>query len=123
MFDVAFEQRGLLRPLNSSELSDGTLRFLMLAAALHTPRPPSLMVMNEPETSLHPDLLPALARLFVRASESSQVWVVTHSESLVSEIEQLSDFHPIYLEKVCGQTVLQGQNLLDIPTWRWPDNV
>ncbi len=44
----------LLRPLSMAELSDGTLRFLLLAAALHTPRPPPLLVLNEPETSLHP---------------------------------------------------------------------
>ncbi|KRP58087.1 hypothetical protein TU79_21505 [Pseudomonas trivialis] len=42
-------------------MSDGTLRYLLLIAALLTPRPPSMMALNEPETSLHPDLLPALA--------------------------------------------------------------
>jgi hypothetical protein len=42
-----------------------------------TPRPPELMVLNEPETSLHPDLLPALARLIVATAERSQVWVVS----------------------------------------------
>ena len=51
-------------------LSDGTLRYLLWTAALLTPRPPELMVLNEPETSLHPDLLPALARLIVHAAES-----------------------------------------------------
>jgi predicted ATPase len=60
--DVTLSQQGLLRPLAAAELSDGTLRFLLWIAALHTPRPPVLMVLNEPETSLHPDLLPALAR-------------------------------------------------------------
>ncbi|MDX7584871.1 AAA family ATPase, partial [Klebsiella pneumoniae] len=59
-FAVELQQDGLLRPLSASELSDGTLRYLLLVAALLTPRPPSLMVLNEPETSLHPDLLPAL---------------------------------------------------------------
>jgi len=54
-------------------LSDGALRYLLLIAALLTPRPPSLMVLNEPETSLHADLLPALARLIIRASQRSRV--------------------------------------------------
>jgi predicted ATPase len=58
-FDLALRQPGMLRPLASAELSDGTLRYLLLVAALLTPRPPGLMVLNEPETSLHPDLLPA----------------------------------------------------------------
>ena len=63
-------QHGLLRPLLASELSDGTLRYLLLIAALLSPRPPALMILNEPETSLHPDLLPSLARLIVQASKA-----------------------------------------------------
>lgn len=59
--ELQLQQHGLLRPLSAAELSDGTLRYLLWAAALLTPRPPELMVLNEPETSLHPDLLPALA--------------------------------------------------------------
>src|SRR5262245_50637997 len=62
-FTIEFHQRGLLRPLSAAELSDGMLRYLLWIAGLLTPRPPQLMVLNEPETSLHPDLLPALARL------------------------------------------------------------
>src|SRR5690606_16018935 len=50
--DVAVHQPGMLRTLRGSELSDGTIRYLLLVAALHTPRPPELMVLNEPETSL-----------------------------------------------------------------------
>jgi hypothetical protein len=53
-----------LRRLSAAELSDGTLRYLLLVAALLTPRPPELLVLNEPETSLHPELLPALARSY-----------------------------------------------------------
>ena len=67
-FEVKLQQHGLLRPLSAAELSDGTLRFLLWTAALLTPRPPELMVLNEPETSLHPDLLPALARLIIAGS-------------------------------------------------------
>ena len=70
-FQVAFKQHGLLRPLSPAELSDGTLRYLLLVAALLTPRPPEFMVLNEPETSLHHELVPALARLIRKASETS----------------------------------------------------
>jgi len=122
-FDVNFSQHGLLRPLKGAELSDGTLRFLMFAAALFTPRPPTLMVLNEPETSLHPDLLSALARLIVHAAESTQLWIITHSEALARTIGEQSECRPLRLEKKCGQTVIAGQNLLDVPTWRWPDKV
>lgn len=123
LFDISFTQHGLLRPLRGAELSDGTLRFLMFAAALFTPRPPALMVLNEPETSQHPDLLPALAQLIVRASESTQLWIITHSETLAQHISEQSDCHPLQLVKKCGQTMIASQNLLDIPTWSWPDNV
>ena len=83
-FEVKLQQHGLLRPLAAAELSDGTLRFLLWTAALLTPRPPELMVLNEPETSLHPDLLPALARLIALASERTQLVVVSHSQPLIA---------------------------------------
>ena len=66
-----------------------TLRYILWVAALLTPRPPELMVLNEPETSLHPDLLPALARLITFAAEHSQVWVPIpppmHSANIASD--------------------------------------
>ena len=77
-----FRQPGLLRPLSQSELSDGTLRYLLLIAALMTPRPPPLMVLNEPESSLHPDLLPPLGRLMQRYARDNQLWVVSHATEL-----------------------------------------
>jgi predicted ATPase len=119
-FTLEFRQEGLLRPLSAAELSDGTLRYLLLMAALLTPRPPSMMVLNEPETSLHPDLLPALARLIIRAAEHSQVWVVSHAEKLIEVLEEQGDCTPIRLEKVMGQTRLVGQRMLDEPAWHWP---
>ncbi|MPV35767.1 AAA family ATPase [Georgenia subflava] len=82
VFEVLLHQPGLLRPLHAAELSDGTLRFLMVAAALLTPRPPQLIVLNEPEQSMHPSVLPALARMTVRAARRTQVVMVTHSTAL-----------------------------------------
>ena len=78
-FEVVMQQHGLLRPLKASELSDGTLRYLLWIAALLTPRPPGLLVLNEPETSLHPDLLPALGRLIAQTAVRTQVLVVSHA--------------------------------------------
>ena len=120
-FAIEFHQEGLLRPLSAAELSDGTLRYLLLVAALLTPRPPSLMVLNEPETSLHPDLLPALARLIIRASAQCQVWVVSHARRLISALQQDPECHCIVLEKTLGQTGIVGQRVLDEPAWYWPD--
>jgi predicted ATPase len=120
-FGLEFRQHGLLRALSASELSDGTLRYLLWIAALHTPRPPPLMVLNEPETSLHPDLLPALARLIVHASKRSQVWVVSHAQRLIAALEEASDCNSIHLEKAFGQTRIIGQRTLDEPAWHWPE--
>ena len=120
-FAIQFRQPGLLRPLSSAELSDGTLRFLLWLAALLTPRPPAMMVLNEPETSLHPDLLPALSQLILKASENTQVWVVTHSPALISALQADPQVRVIELQKELGQTQVSGQdqNLLDRPHWRW----
>ncbi|TKJ70897.1 ATP-binding protein [Pseudomonas sp. CFBP13508] len=120
-FAIEFHQEGLLRPLSAAELSDGTLRYLLLVAALLTPRPPTLMVLNEPETSLHPDLLPALARLIIRASEQCQVWVVSHARRLISALQEDPECNCIVLEKTLGQTGIVGQRVLDEPAWHWPD--
>ncbi|QDT07599.1 hypothetical protein K227x_60270 [Rubripirellula lacrimiformis] len=117
---LGLRQPGMLRDLTASELSDGTLRFLLLLAALLTPRPPELMVLNEPENSLHPDLIPALGRLIKLAAENSQVIVVSHSQALVRELEADEICAPIRLEKRMGETVIQDSNLLNQYGWKWP---
>ena len=119
-FAIEFYQEGLLRPLSAAELSDGTLRYLLLIAALLTPRPPTMMVLNEPETSLHPDLLPALARLIIQASHQCQVWVVSHASRLIAALQQDERCNSIVLEKVMGETRMVGQGVLDAPAWHWP---
>ncbi|TWD82746.1 putative ATPase [Kribbella amoyensis] len=120
-FELAFHQHGLLRPLSGAELSDGTLRYLLWVAALLSPRPPELLVLNEPETSLHPDLLPALANLVVTAATDTQVIVVTHSRPFLAALQVgAEDLHPIELVKEFGQTAIEGQGLLDQPPWKWP---
>jgi predicted ATPase len=116
---VSVLQHGLLRPLSAAELSDGTLRYLLLTAALLTPRPPRLMVLNEPESSLHPDLLPALARLIGVAAKSTQVFVVSHASRLIAALEENADCHSIRLEKELSETQIVGQGKMDVPSWRW----
>jgi predicted ATPase len=113
-------QHGLLRSLGTAELSDGTLRYLLWIAALLTPRPPALIVLNEPETSLHPDLLAALARLIARAAERTQVVVVTHAKPVVSALAEQAGCHSIVLEKNFGETKITGSKELGTPAWHWP---
>jgi predicted ATPase len=117
-FNVEMRQHGLLRPLGAGELSDGTLRYLLWVAALLTPRPPQLLVLNEPETSLHPDLLPALGRLIQQASTRSQVIVVSHAAGLIDALQSLPECHAITLTKAFGDTQVEGS--LEPPRWEWP---
>jgi predicted ATPase len=118
-FEIAMHQHGLLRPLKAAELSDGTLRYLLWIAALLTPRPPGLLVLNEPETSLHPDLLPPLGRLIANAAEESQVLVVTHAAKLIKTLEGHAPCNSVVLEKDFGETRIVGADKLDLPAWRW----
>jgi predicted ATPase len=113
MFAVLLRMPGLRRPLRARELSDGTLRYLCLLAALLSPHPPSLLALNEPETSLHPDLLEPLAKQLVNAAKYSQLWVVTHSQRLVELVEKFSGEAPISLEINGGETRVIGQRLVD----------
>jgi predicted ATPase len=115
--ELEMRQHGLLRPLKAAELSDGTLRYLLLVAALLSPRPPELMVLNEPETSLHPDMLPPLARLIALASKRSQAVVVSHAKALVSALDAEADCRQIVLEKQLGETIVRDGTP---PDWTWP---
>jgi predicted ATPase len=106
-FSYSLIMPGVNRPLDARELSDGTIRYLCLLAALLSPRPPSLLALNEPETSLHPDLLDPLAKLIVRASERTQIWITTHSTALANLIESYSGTAPVRLKKIDGETVVE----------------
>jgi predicted ATPase len=117
-FELEMRQPGLLRPLKATELSEGTLKFLLLVTALLSPRPPDLMVLNEPETSLHADLVPALARAIGEASARSQIVVVSHSDLLIRHL--ISDFtcSEIRLCKELGETRADGAG--EPVRWTWP---
>ena len=103
-FSIQMKIPGLLRPLQAQEFSDGQVRFLCLCAALLSPRPPSLLAVNEPETSLHPDILDALAHLIVRAAKNTQLWITTHSQTLADRIEKHSGVPRVRLRMSDGET-------------------
>jgi predicted ATPase len=107
---VELQIPGINRKLQAREFSDGTLRYLYLAAALLSPRPPELIALNEPETSLHPGMIDPLAQLIVAASKTSQMWVVTHSELLAELVEQYSATKALRLHLVDGETRIVGKD-------------
>ena len=75
--------------------------------------------MNETETSLHPDLVPPLARWIAKVAQRSQVWVVTHSDRLAAALKAVPEAEPIHLVKELGATQVLDQGLLERAPWQW----
>lgn len=107
--ELSVSMPGVHRPLRSCELSDGTLRYLCLLAALKSPSPAPLIALNEPENSLHEDLMEPLADLLAQAALLSQLWVTTHSTRLAELVGTRLMVKPIGLERVEGETVRTGR--------------
>lgn len=98
--------RSLKREQSTADLSDGTLRFLYLLAILAGPHPPPLIAIDEPETGLHPSMLPIVAEYARDAAIRSQVILTTHSP------EFLDAFGPnppttTVVERHEGETILR----------------
>jgi len=104
VFSVAMHAPGVRRPLSALELSDGQLRFLCLAVALLSSRPPELLVLNEPENSLHPGAIAALAPLILDAAKYSQVWVTSHSATLCEVLAPHATVNQLTIRE--GQTTV-----------------
>jgi predicted ATPase len=85
---IHLREGGLTEMLSAIRMSDGTLKFLALLAALFHPQPPPLMCIEEPEVGLHPDALQLVAEALLEASESMQLIVTTHSDALVDSLTE-----------------------------------
>lgn len=105
-FQLSLTKPGMRRSLQAAELSDGTLRYFCLAAALLSPKPPPLLILNEPENSLHHGLLAPLAGLIEQVPETTQIIVVTHSPELADALAQRCDAKKIELTMENGCTRL-----------------
>jgi predicted ATPase len=79
--------RSLKTEQPAANLSDGTLRFLILLAILANPEPSSLIAIDEPETGLHPGMLPLIAEMAADAAERTQVVLSTHSPQLLDAFQ------------------------------------
>lgn len=75
--------KSLRREQPALDLSDGTLRFLFLLTALASPSAAPLIAIDEPETNLHPAMLPIVAEYACDAAERSQVILTTHSPPML----------------------------------------
>lgn len=81
--ELQISWKTLERPQSAADLSDGTLRFLFLMAVLANPHPAPLIAIDEPETGLHPSMLPIIADYAVEASRRTQVIFTTHSDQFL----------------------------------------
>ena len=108
-FHLEWSAHTLPRPLAGHEISDGTLQFICLAAVLCSPRPPPLLVLNEPETSLNESVYPALAALVANATKESQIIIVSHSKGLCDAISEACQIKTQELTMRFGDTRLRGQ--------------
>jgi predicted ATPase len=80
---MTWKDKRFSRPVYSHQLSDGTLRFLWLTVLLYSPSQSAITLIDEPETSLHPQMLSLLAQMFREASQYSQIIIATQSDALV----------------------------------------
>ena len=99
-------EAGLHEPISAARVSDGTLRFLAILAALMAPNPPPLLCLEEPELGMHPDALALLAELVVDASTRMQIMVTTHSDAFLSALNDHVD-SVLVCENNGGGTTIQ----------------
>lgn len=94
VFPPASDQRVQLRvrwhslktEQSMANLSDGTIRFLCLAAILLNPEPPPLIAIDEPETGLHPSMFNVIADMAAEAATRTQVLLTTHSPQFLDAV-------------------------------------
>lgn len=98
--------RSLRREQSASDLSDGTLRFLFLLAVLASPDPAPVIAIDEPETGLHPSMLPIIAEYAVDASRRAQIIFTTHSPQFLDAFRQTKP-STLVTEWREGQTILR----------------
>ncbi len=83
MLAMTWKDKNFTKPLYMNELSEGTLRFLWLVSLLQSPAPSTITMIDEPEVSLHPEMLSLLAELMREASRKTQLIVATHSDRFI----------------------------------------
>jgi predicted ATPase len=105
------------RSVPAHRLSDGTLRYICLLAILLDASPAPLIVIEEPELGLHPDVLPTLRDLMVTASERTQLIVTTHSTQLVDAMTDYAD-SVLVCEKKDGPSVISRLTQKEVDRWR-----
>jgi predicted ATPase len=112
---LAWKDTSLSTPLHPHQLSEGTLRFLWLVTLLQSPGLPKVTLIDEPEVSLHPEMLRLLAELMREASRKTQLIVATHSDLFVRFVNP-GEVVVFDLDEGGGTTATRGDQL-DLSSW------
>lgn len=112
---MTWKERDFTRPLYMHQLSEGTLRFLWLTTLLASPGLTAVTLLDEPDVSLHPELLSLLAGLMREASQRTQLIVATHADRLVRFL-QPSEVLTLNLSED-GVTQTTWADELDLEEW------
>ena len=113
--DIILKEKGGNIPAH--RMSDGTLNWLFLLAVLLDPNPPALVCIEEPETGLHPDILPTLAEMLIDASKRMQLIVTTHSDMIVDCFTDMPEA-VVVCDKVDGVTKMKRLRAEDFHEWK-----
>ncbi|MDP8239230.1 MAG: AAA family ATPase [Candidatus Hatepunaea meridiana] len=115
MLAMTWKENSFSKPLYMHQLSEGTLRFLWLVSLLQSPGLSTITMIDEPEVSLHPEMLSLLADLMREASQRTQLVVATHSDRLIRFLQP--DEVVVMDETEDGCTSATWADTLDLNRW------
>ncbi|MBT9585525.1 AAA family ATPase [bacterium] len=115
LISLAWKDSNYKQPFFAHQLSEGTLRFLWLVTLLQSPDLPTVTMIDEPEVSLHPEMLRILAELMRESAQRTQLMVATHSDRLVRFLKP-EELVVCDLDEKGGAAVTRA-NELDIENW------
>lgn len=111
---MTWKDKHFSQPLYMHQLSEGTLRFLWLVTLLQSRDLTAVTLIDEPEVSLHPELLQLLAHVMREASQRTQLIVATHSDRL---IRFLKPKEVLVCDAEDGVTTMTWADSLDLEKW------
>lgn len=100
---------------SANDLSDGSIRFIALAALLLQPELPKIIIIDEPELGLHPVAVTMLAGMIhSAAARGCQIIVSTQSVNLINNFEA-EDI--VTVDRQDGQSVFNRLSKDSLKNW------
>jgi len=112
---LLIREEHLTKSVSVEHVSDGTLRYLLLLAILFNPERGNLVCIDEPEISLHPDMINTMAEAMKQASKNSQLIIATHSPLLLNSFD-LDDLL-IFEKNAHNETVVNIRDSDEFDGW------